>query len=526
MKNSKSFSAAVFVFAVGYFAACANAEPDPNFHIYIAYGQSNMAGAGEILENDRVEHPRYKMFATTACASLGRPTVGEIYPAIPPMFHCGEGLSVADWFGRHLADSLPNATIGIIPVAVGGASIKLFDPDQYASYLSTAANWLVNWAKDYGPDGNAMERILEIAQKAQEYGVIKGIIFHQGETDGGYGDWEKTVAKTYEILVEKLNLDAEKVPFLAGEMLDGGACDGMSERVGKLPQYIKNAHIVLSDGLPGQSDRLHFNNEGYKQMGKRYAESMLRYADLEPEKEIPQEPYSGTPAKIPGKIEAENYDIGNYGKAYYDSDRENEGGAYRNDGVDIVALGCDANGENCPGEYAIGYTKAGEWTKYTVNVETGKRFILTARAASGADHSGFSLFLDGKSISDTIRIPNGGDWDSYSEISIGEANIEAGIHELKILFTGDYANLDWIRFVEPEDSTIRLPSKMSLGAHTTEIFEIFSFSGKFLGRIQTEGKAEILPQIRKSVNVPGRYIAKSLRSHRFISFTVPVGSGQ
>lgn len=520
MRIFKPFSAAAFAFAVGYFTNSAFADPDPNFHIYIAYGQSNMAGAGEILDNDRIEHPRYKMFATTPCASLGRPTVGEIYPAIPPMFHCGEGLSVADWFGRHMADSLPNVTIGIIPVAVGGTSIKLFDPDQYQSYLSTAANWLVNWAKDYGPDGNAMGRILEVAEKAQKYGVIKGIIFHQGETDGGYGNWEKTVAKTYGILIEKLNLDAKKVPFLAGEMLDGGACDGMSDRVAKLPQYIENAHIVHSDGLSGQSDRLHFDNEGYKQMGKRYAELMLRYADLEPEKDIPQTPYSGTPAEIPGKIEAENYDNGNYGKAYYDSDRKNEGGAYRNDGVDIVALGCDPDGENCPGEYAIGYTKAGEWTKYTVNVKKSARYALTARVASGADNSGFVMLVDEKTVTDTIRIPNGGDWDAYSEISLGNASLEAGTHELKILFTGDYANLDWIRFVEPEDSTTYLPTKISHNLREMETFEIFSFSGKFLGRVQADGKSEIIQQVQKSVKVPGRYIAKSLRSHRIVSFTV------
>ena len=102
----------------------ANAAPDPNFHIYIAYGQSNMEGnARNFTDVDKKEHPRVKMFATTSCPSLGRPTVGEMYPAVPPMFKCGEGLSVADWFGRHMADSLPDVTIGIIPVAQGGNGI-------------------------------------------------------------------------------------------------------------------------------------------------------------------------------------------------------------------------------------------------------------------------------------------------------------------------------------------------------------------------------------------------------------------
>ena len=87
----------------------ANAAPDPNFHIYIAYGQSNMEGNATNFDKnvDGKEHPRVKMFATTSCSNLGRPTVGEMYPAVPPMFKCNQGLSVADWFGRHMADSLP-----------------------------------------------------------------------------------------------------------------------------------------------------------------------------------------------------------------------------------------------------------------------------------------------------------------------------------------------------------------------------------------------------------------------------------
>ena len=46
----------------------AQAAPDPNFHIYIAYGQSNMEGNATNFEAiDSKEHPRVKMFATTSC---------------------------------------------------------------------------------------------------------------------------------------------------------------------------------------------------------------------------------------------------------------------------------------------------------------------------------------------------------------------------------------------------------------------------------------------------------------------------
>ena len=75
--------------------------------------------------------------------------------------------------------------------------------------------------------------------------------------------------------------------------------------------------------------------------------------------EIPQEPYKGV-LSIPGAIEAENYDLGGHNNAYSDNDYDNQGGEYREDGVDVVT---NDNG------YAVGYTEAGEWLEYTVNVE-------------------------------------------------------------------------------------------------------------------------------------------------------------
>ena len=188
MYKKLSGFASVACFAAGFLAfgaAPSVAAPDPNFHIYIAYGQSNMGGTADAQSADKVENSRFKIFATQKCSGKGRNTLGDIYPAVPSLFNCGNTISVADWFGRTMADSMPDVTIGIIPVAVGGASIKLFDQDQYKSYLSTAESWLQNYAKEYASDGNVTKTIIDIAKKAQEKGVIKGFIFHQGETDGG-----------------------------------------------------------------------------------------------------------------------------------------------------------------------------------------------------------------------------------------------------------------------------------------------------------------------------------------------------
>ena len=238
------------------FATMVNAAPDPNFHVYIAYGQSNMAGAGTVRSGvDNVEHPRYKMFATTSCTRY--PTVGEIYPAVPPMFHCGEGLSVADWFGRYLADSLPDVTVGVIPVAVGGTKIELFDKDKYAQYLGglpASDQYLVNWAKDYGSDGNAHARIVEVAKKAMEKGVIKGFIFHQGESGAMNGNnWQQEVKKTRDDILSALGLSADTVPFFAGGLEDraaGGCCWSFTDNnIKTLPNVMDNTYFVSSEGL-------------------------------------------------------------------------------------------------------------------------------------------------------------------------------------------------------------------------------------------------------------------------------------
>jgi len=174
-------------------ACAAFAAPNPNFHIYIAYGQSNMAGNGDIVPSEDQDQykDKFLMLAShnaNASQRSGKTNqsikTGEWYTAIPPMFHAFENLSPADYFGRAMVDSLPGVTVGIIPVAIGAVSIRAFDKDQYQSYFAGDGKDIMNWGwpKDY--DNNPPGRILELAKKAKEVGVIKGFIFHQGESDG------------------------------------------------------------------------------------------------------------------------------------------------------------------------------------------------------------------------------------------------------------------------------------------------------------------------------------------------------
>ncbi len=482
-----------------------SAAPDPNFHIYIAYGQSNMEGNATNFDKnvDGKEHPRVKMFATTSCSNLGRPTVGEMYPAVPPMFKCNAGLSPADWFGRHMADSLPNVTIGIIPVAQGGTSIRLFDPDDYKNYINSAADWLKSGVKAYGNDGNAMGRIIEVAKKAQEKGVIKGIIFHQGETDGGMSNWEQIVKKTYEYMLKQLGLKAEETPFVAGEMVDGGSCAGFNSRVNNLSKYIVNFGVASSKGYGSKGDGLHFTVEGYRGMGQRYAQEMLKLINVAPVDPVPQEPFSGKAIEIPGKVEVENFDKPGIGKgedgtdnaSYSDVDSENKGDSdYRKDtGVDLY--------KTADGGVAIGYTQTGEWLEYTVNVKADGEYDIEANVASGNSTSAFKLYLDDKAITDDVSVPQTADnaWDTYKTIPVKEkVKFTAGKHVLKLEITANYANIDWISIAEPKKDT--LPdgiAKVRFDMTEAESnFSVYSMLGKKLGTFTAKGMAQAMDLVK------------------------------
>ena len=118
------------------------------------------------------------------------------------------------------------------------------------------------------------EKIL--AKSAQKDGVIKGILLHQGETNTGQIEWPSYVKKIYNDMLTDLSLNADSVPLLAGEVLsvEGSCCSAMNTIIDRLPDTIPTAYVISSAGCMGQ-DQAHFNAEGYRKLGKRYAIQML-----------------------------------------------------------------------------------------------------------------------------------------------------------------------------------------------------------------------------------------------------------
>ena len=268
---------------IGFFLFTANlkvkAEVDPNFHIYICFGQSNMEGNAQWESQDvgNVDK-RFQMLATCNFDSPKR-TQGNWYTATCPIVSPQGKLGPTDYFGRTMVANLPNHKIGVIAVAMGGSPIEMFDKDKYQQKLKDNSNeW---WAKlatwYYG--GNPYGRIIEMAKKAQEVGVIKGILLHQGCSNCGDPNWPNMVKKIYTDMLADLGLQATDVPLFVGEVEYqnmGGGCSSHNVQVDRLPSVIPTAHVVSAKYLPGNgNDPWHFSAQGYRLFGQRYAQIAL-----------------------------------------------------------------------------------------------------------------------------------------------------------------------------------------------------------------------------------------------------------
>jgi hypothetical protein len=232
----------------------------PRTQVFLLFGQSNMWGVPAPQAEDLQVNPRVEVLTLTACGAHG---VDQWVPAQPPLHGCvgqpggggqGPGLGPGDYFGKAMADAFPNDTILLVPNAIPGVSIDVFQPGQQA-YASTVAR----------------------ARMAQQRGEITGIIFHQGETDNNQSNWPGRVKTVVDQL--RSDLAIGEVPFVAGELLYGGCCQAHNVFINQLPSTISNAFVARADGFtPVTNDgfgNLHFDRNSQREFGGRYAALML-----------------------------------------------------------------------------------------------------------------------------------------------------------------------------------------------------------------------------------------------------------
>ncbi len=208
-----------------------------------------MAGRGKIALEDKVAVPRVLML------NKGNEWVSAVDP-----IHFDKtiaGVSLGRTFGLEMAKANKDVKIGLIPCAVGGTPIRC---------------WQQN--------GDLYKAALKRAKIAQKDGVIKGILWHQGESDSG----REATAKVYEqqlhamVVAWRKDLGGENIPVVVGELgqfFKRAKFKGTVDAALKaLPGNVRHAAWVSAEGLDHKGDVVHFNAAGYREFGKRYAAKM------------------------------------------------------------------------------------------------------------------------------------------------------------------------------------------------------------------------------------------------------------
>ncbi len=256
MKSCSIVFTIIYAISVsGVLSQTSSPTPNPNFHLYLLIGQSNMAGRGAVDAESKNTDSRVQMLTK----DLTWKTAADPLHFDKPVAGVGPGLA----FGKRMAEAYPHVRIGLIPCAVGGTSIKVWGPG----------------AEDNATKTHPYDDMLKRVHEAQKVGVLKGIIWHQGEADRGAS---KTYGQSLTGLIELLRkeLNAPDVPFVAGELsnfnTNSQASTGrFNEVVQGMAKTVKNYACASVEGLNHKGDHLHYNAESARILGKRYAEKMI-----------------------------------------------------------------------------------------------------------------------------------------------------------------------------------------------------------------------------------------------------------
>ena len=138
--------------------------------------------------------------------------------------------------------------------------------------------------------------------------------------------------------------------------------------------------------------------------------------------------------RLPAQIQAEDYITGGEGAAYHDTTAGNQGGAYRNDGVDIAY-------SSSAGSHVVTRIQPGEWLEYVVDAPQERDYQLDFRLSSPGGGQFIDLKVDGRPEVMVIT-PRTGSNDAYTTVST-RVRLARGSHRLRILFSGTGQNFDF-----------------------------------------------------------------------------------
>lgn len=252
MKCTSTLLLLMACFIISTCAAYAQ-QADSSFHLYLLIGQSNMAGRGKTDAVRKPVNARILMLDST----------GKFVPASDPVHfdkkEAGVGPGIS--FAESMLAANPEIKIGLIPAAVGGTSIQLWVPGGYDSITHTH------------PYDDAMI----LAKEAMKYGVLKGILWHQGEANSSSFQESPGYIALLRQLIQRLRtaFNMPELPVTIGELgYFRPAFTNFNAMLQAVPDSIAFTNVVSAKGLQHKGDHTHFNTESARELGKRFAAGM------------------------------------------------------------------------------------------------------------------------------------------------------------------------------------------------------------------------------------------------------------
>ncbi len=392
----------------------------------------------------------------------------------------------------------------VVVTTEGPTQIEDFDPyDVYPALTSSKQKGVrsrTDWNKNNWEKGIPATHVLTPqASRNDSWIRISGVDFGKG-------------AKSFRITGASV-ADDNKVEIRTGSATGtlAGSCD--IQRTSGWHDYVDNECDVT--GLSGKVDQLFIVFKGSKDSTMGLIEwEFIGEGGSTPD--TPQQPFGGVAATIPGKIEAENFDIPGVGrksdlKSYYDNDSEDHG-AESNDGVSYrEGTGVDIY-KKATG-YIVGYNAEGDWLEYTVNVTEAGEYTVFASVATDNETSGFTLSLDGEPLASFAT--KGTSFDAFDTVQANVTISTAGTHILRMTVTGAWFDVDFFAFAKGADAKIEdvpaaLPKLARFNAASSVTYSVFDLRGSKVASftVQNGNNVDLKATVTNLVKRSGFYLLK------------------
>ena len=227
-----------------------------NLWVFILAGQSNMAGRGLVEPQDTIPNTRIYTINEQGDLIFAKEPLHFYEPSM-------RGLDCGLSFGKALIEQIPDSiSVLVIPTAVGGSSITQWLNDSEHRNVKLLSNFK------------------EKVALGRRFGEIKGILWHQGESDAKLDDVPQHQSRLSQLFQTFRNISGnEKTPILMGELGSYSSNDLWLQINTQIKSYVSTdpyAELINTSDLKEKGDKVHFNSEAQRHMGERFASEFIK----------------------------------------------------------------------------------------------------------------------------------------------------------------------------------------------------------------------------------------------------------